>query len=317
MHAVFLDQQTFSDKVSFSPIKTQVGKFTSYPLTTESQRVEHCQNADIVITNKVVIDENVLNQLPNLKLICIAATGTNNIDLVAAKKRGIAVTNVSGYSTPSVTQYVFSQILSYYSRIDSHNDNVKQGKWQQHHSFCYHGNGSNEIAGKTMTIFGYGTLGKGIAKVAKAFDMKVLIAERPNASVIREGRVSFESAIKQADILTLHCPENEQTLGLINAQIFDQMKPTAMLINTARGGIVNSLDLLSALKNKQIAYAAIDVLEQEPPSATHPLLNQSLTNISITAHVAWASFEAQQRLLNLIAINIADFQTGKMTNRLV
>lgn len=321
MRAVFLDQQTFSNQVSFKAIEAQVSQLTCYAHTNESELLKHCQDAEVIITNKVELTESLLNQLPQLSLICIAATGCNNVDLIAAEALGIAVTNVSGYSTPSVTQYVFSQILTYFSKIDQHNNNVKQGKWQQHHSFCYHGCGSTEIDGKTLAIVGYGELGKSVAKIAHAFGMKVLVAERPSASIVREGRVSFTCALKQADIVTLHCPENEHTVGLINDQAFELMKPTAMLINTARGAIVDNLALVDALANQKIAYAVVDVLDQEPPAPSHPLLQYSLhgdvPNLSITAHIAWASLEAQQRLVNLIAVNIADFNAGKATNRIV
>ncbi|GHE94635.1 D-2-hydroxyacid dehydrogenase [Thalassotalea profundi] len=321
MHAVFLDQKTFSDQLSFNAIKDQVTELTCYPLTTEKQVLSHCQDADIIITNKVRLTKEVLNQLPKLSLICIAATGTNNVDLITAKNLGITVSNVRGYSTPSVTQYVFAQILAYFSQTHQHDNNVKEGRWQTHHSFCYHGDGSTEISEKTLAIVGYGELGKGVAKVANAFGMKVLVAERPNANKIREGRVSFTCALQQADVLTLHCPENEQTKGLINTDSLALMKPTAMLINTARGAIIDNIALIKALKNKRIAYAALDVLDQEPPPAEHPLLQYKLqnnnSNLSITAHIAWASIESQQRLLNLIAQNIADFKVGKTTNCVV
>ncbi|GAA5142215.1 D-2-hydroxyacid dehydrogenase [Thalassotalea piscium] len=317
MHAVFLDQHTFSEQVSFTVIEAQVDQFTGYPLTNTEQVLAHCQNAEVVITNKVVLTKEILCQLPKLSLICIAATGTNNVDLLAAKAQGIAVANVSGYSTPSVTQYVFSQILAHFSNISQHHNNVAQGKWQQHHSFCYHGIGSTEIAGKTLAIIGYGALGKSVAKVAQAFGMKVIVAERPKAAKIRDNRVSFTCALKQADIVSLHCPENEDTINLINSESLALMKPTAMLVNTARGAIINNMALVNALKNKQIAYAALDVLDQEPPRPNHPLLQPNIPNLSITAHIAWASFESQQRLLDLVASNIANYKVGKAVNRII
>jgi len=332
MNAVFLDSQTFSSNISYSAIEQQVASLTCYSTSTEEQVIERCQGADIVIINKVVFTDEMLAQLPQLKLICIAATGFNNVDIEAAAKHNIAVTNVSGYAGNSVAQYVLAQMLEYYQQTYHHNANTEQGYWQQSETFCYHGNAITELAGKTLAIVGYGSLGKAVAKLASAFDMNILISERPalgsSNTEIRQGRVSFEHAITQADILSLHCPQTTETTNLINACVLNKMKPTAMLINTARGALVNSVDLLAALKAKQIAYAVLDVLEQEPPPADHPLLMElqknsqddkresKLNNLKITAHIAWASSEAQQRLINLLSGNIAAFKRGEKLNRL-
>ena len=320
MHAVFLDSQTFSSNISFSAVELQVTTLTCYSVTTADQILERCQGAAIVITNKVVFTAEILAKLPQLKLICIAATGYNNIDIEAASKLNIAVTNVSGYAGNSVAQYVLAQMLEYYQQTCHHNANTEQGHWQQSETFCYHGNAITELAGKTLAIVGYGSLGKAVAKLAEAFDMNILICERPHSIEIRQGRVSFEQAIAQADILSLHCPQTADTTNLISSDVLGKMKPTAMLINTARGALVNSVDLLTALKTKQIAYAVLDVLEQEPPPADHPLLvalkAKNLDNLKITAHIAWASSEAQQRLINLLSDNIAAFKCGEKLNRL-
>lgn len=324
MKAVFLDSQTFSSNICFAAIEQQVTKLTCYSITTAEQILERCFDADIVITNKVVFTADMLAQLPQLKLICIAATGYNNIDIEAASKRNIAVSNVSGYAGNAIAQYVFSQILEYYQKTTHHNNNTAQGLWQKSETFCYHGQTITELADKTLAIVGNGFLGQSVVKLANAFDMKVLISERPTftstKTAVRQGRVSFEQAISQADILSLHCPQTPDTTNLINAAVLAKMKPTAMLINTARGMLVNSVDLLAALKTKQIAYAVLDVLEQEPPPADHPLLvalqEQSVDNLKITAHIAWASRESQQRLINLLSDNIAAFKSGDRLNRL-
>jgi glycerate dehydrogenase len=324
MHAVFLDSQTFSSNISFSAIERQISSLICYSTTSPDQLFERCQSADIVITNKVVFTDELLAKLPQLKLICIAATGYNNIDIEAASKHNIAVTNVSGYAGNSVAQYVLAQILEYYQQTCHHNINTEQGHWQQSETFCYHGNAITELAGKTLAIVGYGSLGKSVVNLAQAFGMRILISERPTISSdnveIRQGRVSFEDAITQADILSLHCPQTADTTNIINACVLAKMKPTAMLINTARGALVNSNDLLNALKTKQIAYAVLDVLEQEPPPADHPLLralqDKALSNLKITAHIAWASSEAQQRLIELLSDNIAAFKNDKKLNRL-
>ena len=320
LKVVFLDSQTFSENISFGSIEQQVTKLTCYSNTAAEKILSRCQNADIIITNKVVFTAETLAKLPQLKLICIAATGYNNVDIAAATKHNIAVTNVSGYAGNSVAQYVMAQMLEYYHHITHHNANTEQGHWQESDTFCYHGKAITELSGKTLGIVGYGSLGQAVAKLASAFGMKVLISERVNSCEIRQGRTSFDEVIAQADILSLHCPQTNDTTNLINAIVLAKMKPTAMLINTARGALVNDTDLLAALQNKQIAYAVLDVLTQEPPPADHPLLsaieNKQLANLKITAHIAWASSEAQQRLINLLSDNIAAFKRGEKLNRL-
>lgn len=315
MKCVFLDKATFADNINLDLIKQQVDTFEVYDLTNAEQVVERCKNAEIIITNKVVFNESTLQKLPRLKLICIAATGINNVNVKAAKNLGIAVTNVSGYSSHSVAQYVFSQLLHYVSEPNHHIDNVKQGCWQQSPSFCFHGHGSTELAGKTMAIVGYGNIGKTVALIAQAFGMTVLVAEQQNASLIREGRVSFLQAIQEADFVSIHCPLTDNTANLFNADIFNKMKPTAVLINTARGNIVNESDLITALTNNKIAYAILDVLAQEPPPVDYNTLINQPDNLVITAHIAWASIESQQRLINLVAKNIKAFSQGELLNR--
>ncbi|MBL4764888.1 MAG: D-2-hydroxyacid dehydrogenase [Colwellia sp.] len=316
MKAVFLDSKTFSSTISFTAIEQQVSEFSCYGNTSPEQILARCKNVELLITNKVVLTAEVLAKLPTLKLICIAATGYNNVDISAAKRLGIAVTNVSGYAGQSVAQYVLAQILEYYQQTCHHNANTEQGNWQTSDTFCYHGNAITELAGKTLGIIGYGNLAQAVIKLAEAFGMRVLISERVNSAEIRQGRLSFEQVISQADILSLHCPQTTSTENLINSNILANMKPTAMLINTARGALVNSADLLLALTTKQIAYAVLDVLEQEPPPADHPLLNANLANLKITAHIAWASSEAQQRLIDLLSDNISAYKNGEQLNRL-
>ena len=315
MQAVFLDRQTFDNKILLTHIKQHTDALTCYQTTQPADTVSRCQNAEIIITNKVVLSAKILEQLPKLKLICIAATGTNNVDIKTATSLGIAVTNVSGYANHSVTQYIFSQILEYYSQTSHHHKNTEQGLWQTSPTFCYHGNGINELAGKTLGIIGYGSLGHSVARLAKAFGMKVMIAERKSASKIREGRNSFTRVLQSADIISLHCPQTIETEQLVNDYFLQEMKSTAMLINTARGALIDNQALINALTNEKIAYAVLDVLEQEPPSRDHPLLGCDLSNLKITAHIAWASFQAQQRLIELIADNILAFKQDRSVNR--
>lgn len=316
MQAVFLDHQTFTPTLDLSAIKNAVNTLECFATTLPEQVVPRCKEADIILSNKVLLSEAILKQLPNLKLICITATGYNNVDIKAARARGIAITNVSGYAKNSVAQYVFAQLLAYYSQIEDHLNNVRMGQWQSSQTFCLHGKGSTELAGKSIGIIGYGALGQKVAAIARAFDMRVLISERINARHIRENRMTFEQVIKQSDIISLHCPQTQDTEGLFNKTIFENMKNNAILINTARGALINNQDLLTALDKGQLACAILDVLEQEPPPKNHILLNAQSNRLKITAHIAWASQQAQQALLNLVADNIIAFKQGLRTNRI-
>lgn len=307
MQTVFLDQNTFIPSVSFSAIENSVEHFVAYSYTQPDEIVKRCQNADIIVTNKVVINQKTIAQLPNLKLICVAATGTNNIDIAAAEKANIKVLNVAGYSTNSVSQYVFSQLLEHFGQISINNQKVKSGQWQQSNTFCLHSDYFDELAGKTIGILGYGDIGQKVATIARAFDMQVLVSERPNASNVRANRVSFETMLQNADIVSLHCPLTEDTEKLFSTQAFKQMQSHTVLINTARGAVIDNKALLSALNNHDISAAILDVLDQEPPAPDHILLNPQPENLKITAHIAWASQQAQQKVLNLVAKNIQSF----------
>lgn len=315
MQSVFLDCQTFSPELDFSKLHESVDELTIYATTAPEQVVARCLDAEVILTNKVKLTREILSQIPQLKLICVTATGINNVDLNAAREFNIAVTNVSGYAKNSVAQYVFAQLLGHFSQIEHHNNNCQNGLWQKSATFCLHGNGSDELAGKSIAIIGYGALGKKVADIASAFDMQVLIAERPNADSIRPNRMAFSAAIAQADIISLHCPETSETRGMLNAEVFRQMKPNAVLINTARGALINNHDLLNALNDEQLACAILDVLEQEPPPKDHMLLAAQSNKLKITAHIAWASQQAQQALINLVAANITAFKQSLPTNR--
>ncbi len=317
MQAVFLDKQTFNASINMCEVEKQVDDLLCYNITTQSNIVARSVEADIVITNKVKLTKSILAALPKLKLVCITATGYNNIDIDAAKNLGIAVCNVNGYAGQSVGQYVFAQLLNHYHQINHHNINTAKGLWSSTKSFCYHGNVIHELAGQTLGIVGYGDLGKAVSSIARAFNMKVLISERPHASKIRDGRVAFNELIKDSDIISLHCPHTPETEKLINKSVITQMKKTAILINTARGALVDESALLEALQNNHIGYAIIDVLQQEPPQDDHPLLVKPLENLTVTAHIAWASIEAQQRLMQLLAENINAFKNNLPLNRIV
>lgn len=285
--------------------------FRHTPATTVAERI---QRANVVVSNKVPLDAVALRQANDLHLICIAATGVNNVDLDAATARGIAVCNVLRYATPSVVEHVFSLILALTRRLEEHRDAVGSGRWQAAGGFCLLDFPVRELAGKTMGIVGFGELGKAVARIAEAFGMRVLIAQRPGAPP-QPGRHLLTELLPQVDILSLHCPLTDQTRNLIDARQLALLKPDALLINTARGGIVNERALAQALQEGRLGGAGIDVLEEEPPAHVTPLLELTLPNLLITPHVAWASREARQRLVDQVAENIRAFGRGTPRNQ--
>ncbi|PKF58535.1 glycerate dehydrogenase [Alteromonadales bacterium alter-6D02] len=302
---VLLDQQTLGDDISLTPLMTLFSQWKSYTHTEPQEIVEHSKDRQVIITNKVVIDELVMVQLPQLKLIAVAATGTNNIDLEAAQRLGIRVVNVEGYAGAAVAQHCFNLLLQLAGRSQEYHQFMQQGGWPQSQQFCHLGYTMTELAGKTLGIVGFGNLGKAVAKVAKAFDMHVLISDHPGVEFIREGRVSFEQLLSHSDVVSLHCPQTAHNELMINRETLALMKPSAFLINTARGGLVNEQDLVDALTEQVIAGAALDVLSTEPPTIDNPLLNYQGGNLVITPHIAWATKAARIRLVEILSDNIA------------
>lgn len=314
MNITLLDSATLAS-TPLTPFES-LGNFTHYPLTTAGQVLQHSADANVLITNKVSLSAQTMRKLPKLKLICVAATGTNNVDLIAAKELGITVTNVAGYSTPSVIQHTFTLITNLLGQTHRYAADCKEGLWQQSQMFCRLDYRINEIAGKTLAIIGHGDLGKGVANVATAFGANVIVCERKNQPP-REGRTEFYQAIRTADIISIHCPLNDETLNLIGQEELAMMKPSAILINTARGGIVNETQLCEALNNNVIAGAGFDVLSNEPAQSSNPLANYSKDNLILTPHIAWASEESICRLVNEICLNIHAFRKNEHRNRLV
>lgn len=281
-----------------------------YDRTSPEQTYERAKDADIIITSKVVFDREMLAKLPKLKLIAITATGTNNIDLAAAKERGIAVKNVTGYSSVTVPEHVLGMIFALkHSLIGYHRDQITADRWATCGQFCYTDYPITDVRGATLGIFGKGNLGSEVGRLAGLLGMKVLYAERQGATSVREGYTAFEEVLKQADILTLHCPLTPETQNLINADTLSLMKPTAYLINTGRGPLVDEAALLNALENGTIAGAALDVLVKEPPAQDNPLIQAAkrLPNLLITPHIAWASDSAVTTLVQKVAQNIEEF----------
>lgn len=311
MKAVFLDQSSLDlNDLDLKPLIAVFDHLTLYPSTRSDQIVERIQDADVVISNKVVLDAETIRQCKNLKLILISATGTNNIDLVQAKAQGIVVCNCQAYGTSAVAQHTLMLMLALSTSLIQYNLAVQQGQWNKASQFCLLDFPIVELAGKTLGIIGYGELGQTVAKLAKAFDMNVIVGAIPNRPHV-EGRVPVKALFSQVDYLSLHCPLTDDTRDLIDADAFDLMKPTAFLINCARGGIVNEQALADALRLGKIAGAATDVLTVEPPKNGNVLLEDDIPNLIITPHSAWGSVDARQRIVQQLVENAQAFQSGQ------
>ncbi len=276
--------------------------------------IQHClEDTEIIVSNKVFLDREILQSCKHLKLICVAATGTNNVDIEAAKQQGIAVCNVRAYATSSVVQHVFSLILALNRKLFSYRESVFNGDWSHSDFFCYFGEPISALEGKILGIIGYGELGKAVAKIAQCFAMKVLIAKRDETDV-RSGRTDLTTLLAESDVLSLHCPLTEHNYHMISEKELSLMKPDVILINAARGGLIDEQALLHSLEKNQIGGAALDVLEQEPPSVNNALINYQADNLIITPHIAWASQQSRQKLVNEIAKNIQAYLQGQPRN---
>ncbi len=319
---VFLDAGTTDiGDLDFSKIE-KLGKLNCHDLTLPSQIIERLSDTQIVLSNKTVIDKNIIESCPQLKLIQVVATGYNNIDIEAAQQHGIAVCNVSGYSTPAVAQHTLTLLLNLATQI--HRYATEAAEWPRSPYFTRLDHLISELAGKTLGIAGMGTIGSLVADLAEAFGMNVIALQRAGQSPApansvnsaKRPRVSRDEFFSSCDAISLHCPLTPDTHHLINLDSLAQMKPSAFLINTGRGDLVDENALADALRNHKIAGAALDVLSSEPPPTDHPLLSPDIPNLIITPHTAWASREARQRLLDGVANNIQAFLSGKSLNRL-
>lgn len=316
MRLVVLDKASLDNAdLDFSRLNSIGIDVEMFNSTRPEQVEQRIESAEIIVTNKVVIDLKLIVQAKKLKLICIAATGTNNVDLIAAKEKAIKVCNVSAYATSSVVQHVFMLLTALNTNLNSYQAALKDDRWSKSTFFCLLDYPIRDLSEQTLGIIGYGELGKGVARLARAFGMQVLIAESlvHNAKADNT-RTPLKQLLKESDVVSLHCPLTAQSRNLISQAEFELMKPTAILINTARGGIVNEADLLAALQNKSIAGAGLDVLEQEPPSKTHPIVSSDLKNLIVTPHIAWASKVSRQRLLDAVINNIESYLQGEDKN---
>ncbi|WP_415896047.1 D-2-hydroxyacid dehydrogenase [Neptuniibacter sp. PT34_22] len=313
MRAVILDLKGL-EAIDLSPIEQRVSAMVCYELTRPDQVLERVKNADILITNKTAITADVMDAAEQLKYICVLATGTNVVDKVAAAERDIPVSNCVAYGVSSVVQHVWSMILALHTNLVSYANDVKQGQWQRSDQFCFLDYPIVELEGKTLGIIGYGNLGRGVANVASAFGMKVIVAQSLSGNVQYPDRVSLGELIETSDVISLHCPLTDDTENLFDRSAFKQMKNTAFLVNAARGGIVNEQDLVDALKSADIAGAATDVLNVEPPKDGNPLLDPSIPNLLVTPHIAWGTLEARTRIIQQTADNIQAFLRGEHAN---
>lgn len=311
---VFLDAASLGD-ADLAALQQPGCELQLFPYSAPADIVDRLQHADIAIVNKCRLDAAVLAQLPRLKAIMVAATGMDNIDLTAAATQGIQVFNVKDYAGTAVPQHVFALLLALSNQLCQYQQAVQRGDWSRSQNFCLLDYPMFELAGKTMAIVGYGSLGQATAELAKAFGMRVLIAERPDVTEVRPGRIAFNNALALADVLSLHCPLTPATQHLLNRERLAQLKAGAVLINTARGGLIETEALIAALKSGQLLAAALDVLETEPPPAEHPLLQCRLPNLLITPHIGWASREARTRMVLKIAANIQTFVNSRVETR--
>jgi glycerate dehydrogenase len=312
---VFLDAASMGD-ANLSQLNSAQFALTCYDHSTPEQVVPRLRQASVAIVNKVQLRAAQLQQLPQLKLICVAATGVNNVDIDAASKCGIVVSNVRGYANSAVPQHVMALLLQLCNKVAQYQQAVRDGRWSTSQHFCLLDYPVTELANKTFVVIGYGALGQASAALAAAFGMRIIVAEQPGAGHCRAGRVPFLHALAQADVVSLHCPLTAQTDKLFNAAVLAALKPGALLINTARGGLIDEAALLAALQRGQLGGAALDVLTQEPPAADNILINAELPNLIITPHMAWASAEARQRMLLQLNAILADFASGKVRNKL-
>jgi glycerate dehydrogenase len=314
MQIVILDGYTANPgDLRWSEIEA-LGTCTIFDRTADADIVSRVGDAEIVLTNKTVLSGDTIARLPSVKMIGVLATGVNVVDVAAAKARRIPVCNVPAYSTPGVAQAVFALLLELTNRTGHHDRTVHDGRWAAGEDFCYWDGDLVELAGLTLGIVGFGQIGAAVARVGRAFDMRIL-ANRRRATGVIEGvgdYVDLDRLFRESDVVSLHCPLTPETKELVNAARIEQMKPTAYLINTARGGLVHEADLAAALSAGRIAGAGLDVLSVEPPSATNPLL--AARNCVITPHIAWATRAARRRLLAITAANIAAFLAGSPQN---
>ena len=316
MRIVLLDSFAADQGEPAWPELQALGQVVAHPRTDSRLVAQRCSDAEAVLTNKVVLSAGIISTLPQLRYIGLTSTGTNVVDIDAARARGIAVTNVPAYSTESVAQLVFAMVLHFAFDVAGHDRAVKAGRWARSPDFCFFQQPLRELAGQTLAVVGLGAIGKAVARVGAAFRMKVLAAQVPGSAT--PGRIPLADTLPLADIVTLHCPLTESTRGMVDRQFIAAMKPHAILINTSRGPIVDENALLEALRAGNLSGVGLDVLTQEPPPPHHPLLDPTApwaNRLIVTPHLAWGTVESRRRLATTVAQNLAAFQKGERLNR--
>lgn len=315
MNIVFLDRNTLSDDIhlAFDPLPAV--QYREYSTTSPQQVLAHAQDAEVLVTNKVKLTAAMLQSLPRLRLVAVAATGVDHIDLDAARIANIAVAHVRAYASHSVPEHVFGMLLALQRNLLRYQQAARTGAWSRADSFCLHTYPINDLAGRTLGVIGGGTLGRSVLRLGEALGMRTRLAEHRAAATLRPGRVAFHDVLAQSDIISLHVPLTADTHHLIGRDELTRMPSHAVLVNTSRGGVVDEAALLAALRSGHLGGACLDVLAQEPPPADHPLLVVDLPNLIITPHVAWASRQAQQTLADEVVENIAAFLRGVSRNR--
>lgn len=314
MKIVVLDGHTLNPgDLDWSPVQN-LGACVIHERTRATETVARLEGATVALTNKVVLDRSVLDQLPDLRYIGVIATGTNVVDIPAAKERGIVVTNVPAYSTMSVAQLTFGLLLEMTLRVGHHTTSVRAGDWVKSQDFAYWDFPLTELDGLTLGLVGFGAIAQAVARIGQAFGLRVMAHRRsdrpPEVPGVR--MVDLDTIFRESDVVSVHCPLTPETRGLINAARLSTMKSNALLINTSRGPLVNEADLAQALNSGRIAGAGLDVLSEEPPRADNPLLTAA--NCFVTPHIAWASRAARGRLLATVASNVAGFLKGEAQN---
>ncbi|MBK5537035.1 2-hydroxyacid dehydrogenase [Pseudomonas sp. TH05] len=308
--AVFLDSTSLDlGDLDLGELRDSFSDLQLCSSSAPNQVIEHLQGAQVAISNKVLLDAKTLAACPDLKLILIAATGTNNVDLAAARAQGITVSNCQGYGTPSVAQHTLMLLLNLATRLGDYQKAVGEGRWQQAKQFCLLDYPIVELEGKTLGLLGHGELGSAVARLAEAFGMRVLLGQLPGRQP-RADRLPLDELLPQIDALTLHCPLNEHTRHFIGARELALLKPNAFVVNTARGGLIDEQALADALRSGHLGGAATDVLSVEPPVSGNPLLAADIPRLIVTPHIAWGSREARQRIVGQLTENARGFFSG-------
>lgn len=318
MKAVFLDFATVAaDTLDVSPLTKLLPELELFDHTPPALVGERIRDCEFVLTNKAHITRELQAIAPGLRFIGLTATGVDNVDIESARERGIAVCNIRGYCTASVVEHVFAVALQLARNVKRYDGIVREGRWQRAENFCMLDFPIRQLSAMTLGIVGLGELGGAVAAMARGFGMQVLVARRIGSEAVAgDDRVALDELLARADVVSLHCPLNEATRGMIGKSALDKMRPDAILVNTARGALVDTAALARALEEKVIGGAAIDVLPQEPPVDGDPLLDYAGNNLILTPHIAWATVEARQNAIDELAANVAAFLDGKKRNRM-